>query len=75
MRHNTFTLAVISITCFLIIPQQTFAQEVLTKVNGGVSWQTLLAGGRIYNGSGSLSSNTAVSQGNFNLDFIQLEVS
>ena len=42
MKQNTLIiLTALSIICILIIPQQTFAQEVLTKVAGGASWQNL----------------------------------
>ena len=51
---------------------QTSAQEVLTKVNSGASWQPHPNhdGNGIYGGSNSLSTNTTVAaMGNFDLNF------
>ena len=71
MKQHHFFFIALSVICILIIPKQTFAQEVLTKVNGGASWETspTTDGNGIYDGNGSLSTNTEVSMGANNLLF------
>jgi len=60
MKQHHFFFITLSVICILIIPKQTFAQEVLPKVNGGASWQTLNLSGGIYGGDGTTPADVDV---------------
>ena len=67
MKRYIFILTTLSIICILIIPQQTLAQEVLTKTtDGGASWLT--GSGGIYSGDGETPEDVDVTVTD-NIDF------
>lgn len=66
MKQHHFLFIALSVICILIIPKQTFAQEVLTKVNGGATWLT--GSGGIYSGDGETPSDVDVTVTD-NIDF------
>ena len=57
MKQHHFLFIALSVICILIIPKQTFAQEVLTKVNGGASWETPVDNNTTYTAGVGLELN------------------
>ena len=70
MKQNTLIILTALIFNILDIPQQTLAQEVLTKVNGGASWETA---SNIFGSNGTISSNRTINANQEDITFENLD--